>query len=200
MSHHRQFMGYAFQDTWNPTIFGRIEANGDVAYMYASEIVLSGIAVVDARSYIYVIKGASDTYIRVARYYTDTPLTDQWYNTVGVGQGSPGAYPSSWATVFQLNDIPDTINIYRTSQTQSEFPSFPAIGSYTSDDKVTFFNPTQDVKYGGYVDCHADAGPGFDQETEEGTSKLQVTFRKAGRVDYTITFKVHAKAVATAEL
>lgn len=200
MSMHRYRMAHNFQGGWNYSIFARQAAAGDALYVNASEFIFDGIASVDSRAYVWVVKTATTCQIRLSEYHTDS-ATPNWYDTTGTPQGDPGNYSGTYAVAFDLNAIPDTINIY-TSNSTTLFgtPSFPAIGSWTDDNKSTFFNPTQDVLYGRYVDCNAVAGPGFDVDTEQGHTTLQFTFRKAGYTDYTISFKVQARAYATSEL
>lgn len=201
MSMHRYRMAHNFQGGWNEAIYARQAAAGNALYVYASEFVFEGIANVDARAYVWLVKTATTCQIRLSEYHTDSGLGINWYDTTGTGQGDPGNYSSTYAVAFDLNAIPDTVNIYTSnSTTVLGTPSFPQIGSWTDDNKSTFFNPTQDVKYGRYVSCNAQAGPGFDNDTEQGYSTLQFTFRKAGYTDYTISFKYEARAYATSEI
>lgn len=185
--------------SFEPTIFGRIDANGYVVYASDTDFALSpGTASALDSAGLWVIQTATDCFIRVGRATNGDG--DQWYDTGGTGQGDPGIYTGTGATVFQLNEQCDTVNIYNKQDTSTTgTPDFYAMGSYTSDDKGTFFAPTQDTKYGRRVEAVAfQSGLGVD--TEDGQTTIQVTFRKAGLDDYTITFRGRARAQASVDI
>lgn len=184
---------------FSPTLSGRLDANGYVVYANDQDFQLAPTdAFADDRAAIWVIQTATDCFIRVGRWISGNG--DQWYNTGGTGQGDPGTYTGTGTTVFQLNEQCDSVNIYNSLDNSiTGTPTFTAIGSYTSDDKVTFFAPTQDTKYGRYVWADAEE-LGIGTDTQIGEVTLQFTFRKSGYGDYTVTFRGRARAVATADV
>ena len=188
--------------TFQPTISGRIEANGDVVYSTWSDFALSpASASSQADAAIWLIKTATDCFIRVGTSGSGDFGTENWYNTGGTGQGDPGLWSGTGTDVFQLNEVPDTVNIWnKADNTTLGSPTFNLLGSsYTSDDKTTFFNPTQDTKYGRRIRSSAFQS-GFGTDTEEGNFDIQFTFRKSGKDDYTITFQGHSRAQADVDL
>lgn len=188
-------------DQFAPTIDGRVDADGIVEYSFESDFEISPLdAYADDRAVIWLIKTSTDCFVRVGRWQGGDPF-DEWYNGVGTAQGDPGLYTGTGTTVFTLNEVPDTVNIYNKQDTTTTgSPVFTAYGtSYTSDDKTTFFNPTQDAKYGRYVDCSS-AITGLGTDTHEGETTLQFTFRSSGKDDYTVTFRVRCKTTATVEI
>lgn len=185
---------------FNPTNSGRIDANGYVVYANDIDFEISpGSASASDTAAMWVIQTATDCFIRVGRATAGDG--DNWYNTGGTGQGDPGAWTGTGTTIFQLNEQCDTVNIYNSNDNSiNGTPTFSVVGtSYTSDDKTTFFAPTQDTKYGRRVICSAfQSGFGSDQETGECT--MQFTFRKSGYDDYTITFRSRANATASVDI
>lgn len=186
---------------FSPTIYGRIYANGIVAYALDIDFQFDpGPASAANHSAVWVIQTATSCFIRVGRWVNSAGTT--WYNTTGASQGDPGAYTGVGTTVFDLGEQCDSVNIYNSGDTQtlgtSTF-SNPFGTSYTSDDKTTFFAPTQDSKYGRRVASSAFQS-GFGSDIEDGKTRLQVTFRKSGYPDYTIEFEVRARAQADVDL
>ena len=195
-----------------PTISGRylmgspIVTTDLVVYSVGSDFDIgpNGTAISQGASAVWLIKSATDCFIRVAA--DAAPGTDNWYNTGGTAQGDPGTRTGTGTTVFQLNDIPDTVNIYNvvdttTVPTPDYGNNFSGATAYTSDDKVTFFDPSQDSKYGRGIVCDAECiNESFCGDTEDGRSVIQFTFRKSGKNDYTITFLQRARATASVEL
>lgn len=174
-----------------PTIYGRVHANGLVlnSYDYAFDFDPAFIAA-DTDAALWLIMTSTNCYIRCG----GGAAADLWYNTAGVSQGNPGAYTGTGADIFELGEQPDSVNIYNANNnTISNAPVFSAVGTYTSDDKSTFFAPTQDVKYGRRV--IAALSLDFpDVVVETGEITQQFTFRKAGYDDYTITFRARGEA------
>jgi len=193
-----------FSETY--TISGRQAASGDVVYSANSDFVIDDISEPTANAAMWLIKTSTDCFIRVG---TDVggdigTTTETWYNTGGTSQGDPGTRTGTGTTVFQLGQLPDTVNIYNVNEnTTAGSPSWantPGGTSYTSDDKSTFFAPTTDAKYGRNIFCDALVTGGFDIDIVEGNFDIQFTFRKAGISDYTITFQGHARAQAVSEI
>jgi len=193
-----------FSETY--TISGRQAASGDVVYSSNSDFVFDDISEPTSAAAIWLIKTSTDCFIRVG---TDVGgdigvASENWYNTGGTGQGDPGAISGTGTTVFQLGQLPDTVNIYNVNEnTTAGTPAFTNTTggtSYTSDDKSTFFAPVTDSKYGRRVSCTPFVTGGFDVDIDEGNFDIQFTFRKADISDYTITFQGHARAQATSEL
>lgn len=188
---------------FSPTISGRIDANGIVVYGNDVDFaIFPADASAGDRAAIWVIQTSTNCFIRVGRWISGNG--DTWYNTVGVSQGDPGLYTGTGTTVFELGEQCDSVNIYNSNDNTTDAPSaqgsvtYIAIGSYTSDDKTTFFAPTQDTKYGRQVYAQeTETGIGFN--TAVGEVTVQFTFRKSGYDDYTITFRGRARANADVE-
>jgi hypothetical protein len=185
---------------WTPTILGRIAADGSVVYSNAidTELVPTS-ASSTATTAVWLIKTSSGCYIRTGGYAVGGSggTNTRWFNGAGDSQGDPGVHTSTGTDIFILGTIPDTVNIYNKVDTDvnptTDFSNVS--GVYTSNDKSTFFNPSQDVKYGRQAYCAASQTI-FGSDTEEGTFEIQFTFRKSGETDYTVTFKSHSKAIA----
>jgi hypothetical protein len=107
-----------------------------------------------------------------------------------VSEGTPGTDEN----IFLLGERPDTVNIYTAALTDSE-PDVDqvAIGSFTDDDKITFFNPTNGVNYGYELQVAA-VDPG--DKNQLGRMTLKFTFRKAGFIDLSVLFRSRGIAEA----
>jgi len=184
-----------------PTIDGQVEADGHAVYSSHSDFVIDDIATANGDICIWLIQTVDNCYIRVGADGA-AGASDNWYDDLGAAQGDPGSRTTTGATIFTLGEVPDSVNIYNLADTTFVgAPAYAAYGTaYTSDDKSTFFSPTQDAKYGRMIDSYASAGPGFDSDVEDGHIEVQYTFRKAGASDYTITFSGRARALATSEI
>lgn len=178
---------------FNPTIAGRISANGVVAYGNEFHFSLStpGPAAY-AETGLWVIQTVDNCYIRCG--ISGNPnTTNQWYNTSGVGQGAPGVITGAGTTIFTLGELCDEVRIDHTEVTTLGTPTFNNVSSTYTDN--TFFTPTQDAKYGRTVDAYMTSAP--DPATpDDGRIQLAVTFRKSGKNDYTITFEGRARALS----
>lgn len=192
---------------FNPTILGRTSATSPssnyVVYMASSDFELApGTAVATGTSAVWLIKTSTDCFIRVGGN-TSPAGTEQWYNTGGTQQGDPGLQTGTGTNVFQLNQVPDTVNIYNKLDNNTlgtcSFTNTSGGTSYTSDDKSTFFNPTQDAKYGRMVVAAASCTGGFCNDVDDGYTQVQFTFRKSGLDDYTVTFTARGRGNATVE-
>jgi len=180
----------AGSSTFAPTVSGRLGL-GTVA----SRVVEGGAddyypgpgSSADGSNSIWVLRTGGDVYIRVGcRGAGNGTPVEAWYNQAGADQGDPGEESTAGTTVFQLNEDVDSVNIYASAfdVTTTGSPSFSAVGTFTDDQKSTFFLPTADVKYGRLLDCDGGGGTG----TNEGLMSIEVTFRKAGLDDYTVKF------------
>lgn len=190
---------------WGPTTYGRIAANGDVVIGLSSDF---EIAPTDAYSFgavgLWLYRTSNNCFIRCG---CDTAIatssTEVWYNTGGAGQGAPGSRYATGTDIFELGGVPDSVNIYNKSDTTLAGTPlvFQGLGSsYTSDDKVTFFTPTIDTKYGREVQCEASYTGNFGSDgPHEARINVQFTFRKSGETDYTIEFSGRARAIAEVE-
>jgi len=135
---------------------------------------------------IWVETDASNAYIRVdGNASGNVTATVLWYNASHVSQGTPGVDQD----VFILGQRPDSINIYTSaSDVADNGISLAAIGTYTNDDKTTFFSPTNAVNYGLKMDATSSAAPGVD--FDNGSFTIQITFRKTGYTDLTVAYDV----------
>lgn len=152
---------------------------------------------VDVDCQLWVETTTTETYVRLAGSATGNVIANvDWFNTVGVNQGTPGVDENAMA----LGTRVDTVNIYTKSSTltgSSTTPVLNAIGTYTNDDKTTFFNPTNGVNYG--LDVIADVNASGSTEWEDGKVTMQVTFRKSGFNDLTVDFSMYARGDAESD-
>jgi len=186
--------GSGWQTVWeaaaagfSPTVSGRISSAGPVVTGDGEDFEFGGTAHADGRHGIWVLRTGGDVYIRVGcRGDGNVTAIEDWYNVGGTPQGDPGEITSAGTTVFQLNEDVDSINIYAAALDNSitGSPSFSAMGSFTDNDKSTFFLPTADVKYGRSCNCDSNGN-----QLRIGEATVQVTFRKAGLDDLTVTFQ-----------
>lgn len=176
--------------TFAPTVSGRLGLGTTATRVVegsADDYVLGGGSSADGSCAIWVLRTGGDVYIRVGcRGAGNGTPVEQWYNQAGAGQGDPGEESTAGTTIFQLNEDVDTVNIYASAfdSTTTGSPNFAAIGTFTDDQKTTFFLPTADVKYGRSLDCDGGGGTGLN----EALISIEVTFRKAGLDDYTVKF------------
>lgn len=186
---------------FSPIIYGRVHADGYVCLSDWLEFALSpASASATADVGIWLIATADNCYVRCGVQGSGDFGIEQWYNTSGTGQGDPGTIGSTGATVFELGAVPDTVNIYNANDnTIAGAPSFTNVsGTYTSDDKSTFFSPTTSTKYGRRCNTSAFQS-GFGTDTETGEVTIQFTFRKSGETDYTVTFRGRATSEASVD-
>ena len=179
-----------------PTILGRIAATGVVSDMTAYDLEIEpSQASADADTGLWVLRTGGDVYIRVGGN-ASPPDEENWYNEAGVDQGNPGTQTSGGTVIFQLNEDVDSVNIYAAALDTIIFnsPAFFKIGTYTDDDKSTFFLPTNDVKYGRQCTCESQGS-----DNNIGDHTIQVTFRKTGKDDLTVSFRSRTSAEAETE-
>jgi len=180
-----------------PTVGCREAVAGYVVDSTGDDVDTIG-SVAQGRSGIWVFNTGSDIEIRVgATAVGNFEADDNWYDELGANQGDPGVDTGVGTTVFNLNDASGvTVNIYTVSTTVvTGTPSFSAIGTYTDDDKSTFFSPTASTKYGKRVDADA-LSFGGGANSEHGHFEIQITFRKSGYADYTINLSGQGDARA----
>lgn len=187
---------------FSPVIYGRVHADGYVCLSDWLDFALSpASANATADCGIWLIATADNCYIRVGVDGSGDFGIEQWYNTGGTGQGDPGLISGTGTTVFELGTVPDSVNIYNANDNSIlGAPTFTTVsGSYTSDDKSTFFSPTTSTKYGRR--CNAVASQsGFGTDDETGEVTIQFTFRKSGESDYTVTFRGRSNAQADVDI
>jgi hypothetical protein len=121
----------------------------------------------------------------------------EWWDDLGVSQGTSSPALSA-TTVFKLNEVTGvTVNIYTVEDGLTTGMSRVKRGTFTDDDKTTFFSPTASTEYGYQLDAEATDPPGLGETADAAdTMVLQFTFRKTGYADYTINFG--ARSVASA--
>ena len=194
----RQF--YARVINFSPTISARQAGAGNAVDSFAEDFNFDpGTSTADAQAGLWLYCTASDCFVRCGGDAGGNVIADvSWYNPAGVDQGDPGLHTGVGTTIFQLGVRPDSVNIFTSQQTVDigtcSFPT--SIGSaWTDDNKSTFFNPTNDTKYGKFATCGSGVGGG-GLDADGGTFELQFTFRKSGYVDYTITFQAQVRSDA----
>lgn len=179
-----------------PTVSGRLGLGTFLSRVVegsGEDYVFGGSSSANGSCSVWVLRTGGDVYIRVGCNGSGSVVFEEaWYNQAGADQGDPGTEASAGTTVFQLNEDVDSVNIYASAFDVNDqgSPSFSAVGTFTDDQKTTFFLPTADVKYGRLLDC--DGGGGSGNNT--GRMSIEVTFRKAGYEDYTVKFTGYALA------
>lgn len=179
---------------FNPTILGDSwGVKGDnVVYAYSEELEGTNTA----RTELWLISSGSDIELRVSGFWNGDPLYSEaeWYNPDHVSQGAPDTDRTPGTTVFQLGDRSGvTVNLYTVPGGDSggtQNLDWDKIGSFTDDDKSTFFNPTDSTDYGYRLTALATA----TYPDPAGAEALQITFRKAGYNDFTITMECNSDA------
>lgn len=190
---------------FNPTVDGREAAVNHVLEVYGEDYVFGGNSTADASGRIYIWATASDIVIKVGGNASGNVSTDVlwWDNDSPSNSATAADYSpaSGGTTIFSLGERTGvTVNIYTSNETTGfGSPTFPEMGTWTDDDKSTFFNPTNSTAYGGGVDCDASASMGAGPDSHQGFRTLQFTFRKTGYSDYTISFQAYVEALAEGE-
>lgn len=157
-----------------------------------------GTSTAEAHSEVYIWATATDVEIRITGSAGGSTTEEcEWFDENGVSQGTTS--PLSATTIFKYGSRTGvTVNIYTSnSGLPSDGCSRAKRGTFTDDDKTTFFNPTNSTKYGYELDCEA-RDPPFDPPPQSGGTIMQIqfTFKKSGASDYTITFSVQVAASA----
>jgi hypothetical protein len=196
--------GVSTGGAWNPTNLARISTNGDAVYANChDDEVAPGDATATANAGIWVYRTSGNIYIRCGCSTVGNTINDEdWFNTAGVSQGDPGPETGTGTNIFNIGtDAGVSVNIYIAAEnTTTGSPLFFNDGAlFTSDDKSTFFTPAENTKYGRWIQSVAQFTGSSGANLEEGNFDLQVTFRKAGETDYTITHKGHARGRAFVE-
>lgn len=196
--------GVSTGGAWNPTNLARISTNGDAVYANCHDDQVSpndSTAVAEAGLWIYRTSG--NIYVRTGCNTIGNTINDEdWYNTSGVSQGDPGPQTGTGTNIFNIGtDAGVSVNIYNAADNSTaSSPGFFTLGTgYTSDDKSTFFTPAEDTKYGRWIQSIGNYTGSSGINVEEGNFDLQITFRKSGETDYTITYKAHARGRAFVE-
>jgi hypothetical protein len=153
----------------------------------------------DADTDIWVESTSNNVSIRVAGAGNGNFGIDRdWYNPAHVSQGVPDTDRTPGTTVFLLGQREGvTVNIYTIRANEPDGLNSIKIGSFTDDDKSTFFAPTDGVQYGYAYNADADDPPGVGEtDWAFDYSVRQFTFRKDGFDDYTITMGTYVEAAA----
>lgn len=181
---------------FSPTIEGDyLERVGGAAVVEAfSEELLGGNT---STTTIWVDATASDIEIRCQGLAngSDPASSQTWYDETGVDQGDPDTNRTPGTRIFFLGEKTGvTVNIYTSSVTLTPSgdpgASRTKLGTFTDDDKTSFFTPVTATEYGYELKCRATSGT----QSASGGQNLQFTFRKAGYTDYTITFQSEGSA------
>ena len=147
-----------------------------------------------AETWLWIETTASETYVRLdANASGNLISTEEWWNPSDVSQGAPGVDEDA----LTLGARVDSVNIYTANYTQVVSGADMIMvkqGTFTDDDKITFFNPTNGVNYGWKLEASA-SDPGGDR-TLIGYANIQFTFRKAGFADLTVTYCMATSADA----
>jgi hypothetical protein len=156
-----------------------------------------GTSTAEAHSEVYLWATATDVEIRIEGSAGGSNTEEcEWFDENGVSQGTTS--PLSATTIFKYGSRTGvTVNIYTSnSGLPSDGCSRVKRGTFTDDDKSTFFNPTNSTKYGYQLDCEARDPPNGSPQSGGTIMQIQFTFKKAGASDYTITFSVQVAASA----
>lgn len=189
---------------WNPNNLARVAASGDAWYANShDDQVAPNDATATAQGAIWVYRTGGNIYIRCGCTTIGNTINgEDWYNTGGVSQGDPGVESGTGTSIFDIGtDAGVSVNIYIAAENSTAgSPLFYNDGAaFTNDDKTTFFTPAEDTKYGRWIQSVGNFTGSSGVNIEEGNFDLQVTFRKSGETDYTITHKGHARARAFVE-
>ena len=175
-----------------PTVYGRISSAGILVLGQGEDYELDpGTSSCHGRAGIWLWRTGGDIYIRCGCWGDGNVIAQEiWYNGGGIDQGDPGRENTAGTDIMQLNSDVDSVNIYAAANDfvaagSPTDPTFSAYGTFTDDDKSTFFLPTVDTKYGRLITSDGSGGSGV----REGTITVQYTFRKANYADLTITFR-----------
>jgi len=176
-----------------PTLIGRIAANGDVVTSLAADFDF-GSSSASCSLDLWILFTSTDAFVRVTTDASGSGATDErWFNPAGVSQGTPGLNEN----VYQLNERPDSVNIFTSVLDDSDSGvnrnNKPGGTLFTDDNQVTFFNPTNNVVYGYRLNAQAN-DPGAS--IARGDITLALTFRKAGASDLTVSFSGNVDAEA----
>ncbi len=156
----------------------------------------------DADTWIWVVFEGGDIEIRVAADFNGNLVEDSaWYNPSHVDQGAPDTNLVPGTTVFQLGETTGvTVNIFSFRANTPDGLSETKVGTFTDDDKSTFFAPSASVDYGWNYEARAVDPPGAGENNSvTDWAVRQFTFRKAGFEDYTISFGQEVDATAASE-
>lgn len=176
---------------FSPTILGREWlGTGDEVIKATGVDVEFGTSTADGITELHIWNTGSDIEIRIEGSASGSSQeTVEWWDDQEVNQGTPGV-PEP---VFQLGEVTGvTVNIYTVDDGvpgANGGLSRQKLGTFTDDDKTTFFSPTASTKYGYELTCECRDPPLNPPPQSDGdTAILQFTFRKAGYADYTISF------------
>lgn len=181
--------GAAGGSAFAPTLIGRAAADGNTGSFIAENIEF-GANGADAFAQLWLVTSATDCFIRIGGSAVGNSVNNEdWFNAAGVAQGAPGVNEN----VFQLNERPDSVNIF-TAANSGSANTLLWSAAFTDDDKTTFFNPTDTSEYG--YDMQAQANDPFGTSIITGVKDMAFTFRKAGFADLTATYRINVYAEA----
>ena len=148
---------------------------------------------------IWIVAEGGEIYIRVAANANGLQTDTAWYDPDAVDQGAPDTNRIPGTDVFSLGEYTGvTVNIYTVRAPTPDGLTHTKIGTFTDDDKLTFFALTDDVDYGWSYDAEANDPPGAGEVDNVIDYAIhQFTFRKAGYNDYTISMSQQVAASAT---
>lgn len=157
-----------------------------------SDLETPGSTSIDAETEFWLETTAGDCFIRLDAFgQGNGSFHEKWWDTGDADQGAPGTDENA----MQLNERPDTVNIFTFAvDISAPSSSHVKIGTFTDDDKSTFFNPTDGVNYGWTLLMEA-SDPG--DMGVSGSHVIQFTFRKAGFADLTVFYSGFADAQAS---
>lgn len=169
---------------FSPTELGRqgtVEADFVVRSIGLDSDIPTSFA--DGETDIWIETDAGETYIRVDGDASgNVEAQTDWVDDMDVGQGTPGTDED----VMTLGTRCDSINIYTVrADAGSNVTHSQQWGSFTDDDKSTFFSPVNGTQYG-----YRYRGTASDPGSDAGTVYhfLQITVRKAGYTDMTFNY------------
>jgi len=179
------------ETNFSPTITGRQSVNGLLSHSIAEDEA-KGQSDASADNDIWIYAHATDIEIRI-NTFTSPNDTEMWWNDSSVEQGEPG----SDEVIFQLGERSGvTCNIYTVSvDLPTDMTHAKLVSNFTDDNQVSFFSPTNTVRYGYRYD--ADAGDPSGESDVLGTVVHKFTFRKAGFTDFVIQYSQYSDAIAS---
>lgn len=179
---------------YGSTYLGQLSTEGDGYVVKAwGDDLTEGSSSSTARTELCIKTTASETYVICNANGTGNGggVDEAWYIPTDSDQGAPGTDE----VIFTLGERIDSCNIYTAAVDEDAANVRTPLGTFTDDDKSTFFNPSDATLYGTRIVCTAmDSGGGPD--TQFGGMTMQFTFRKTGFTDLTLTFKGYNTADA----
>ena len=148
---------------------------------------------------LWIVATGGNIHIKVSGTASGNSAADvDWFNPAHATQGAPDTNRVPGTTVFSLGEITGvTVNIFTIRANVPDGLTSVKIGTFTDDNKSTFFTPVADTDYGYAYNADADDPPSAGEvDAVTDYSVRQFTFRKAGFNDYTITMGTNVDAGA----